>query len=218
MRHVAARREGAAGDTLTGARRPAGDAAQGALSREVGDGGEQLARVRVPGAGEEGLLGADLDQAAGVHDGDPIGEIGDHGQVVGHVEGAHAVGAGQLANGLEHVRLRGHVQRRGRLVEDDHLGPAGERHGDRHALLLAAGELMRVAAQEVAVAGQQHLGEHLRAPRLALCPGAAEVVRLEDLDELRADAQGRVERRRGVLRHVADEAAADAAQGAGAAP
>ena len=38
---------------------------------------------------------------------------------------------------------------------------------------------------------------------------------LEDLHELRADAQRRVERRGRVLRHVADEAAADAAQRGG---
>ena len=123
---VAARREGAAGDALAGARRPAGDAAQGVLAGEVGDGGQQLARVGMVGAGEELLLGADLDQAAGVHDGDAIGQVGDHRQVVGHVEGRDAVGARQLANRLEHVGLRGDVERRRGLVEDDHLGPVGE--------------------------------------------------------------------------------------------
>ena len=46
-RPVAARRERAARGPLARARRPTGDAAQGALAGDVGDGGEQLARVRV---------------------------------------------------------------------------------------------------------------------------------------------------------------------------
>ena len=75
------------------------------------------------------------------------------------------------------------------------LGRQAKRHGDRHALLLAAGELMRIAAQELLVAGQQHLGHHLLEARLALGLGGAEAVRLEDLHELQADAQGRVEGR-----------------------
>jgi hypothetical protein len=66
------------------------------------------------------------------------------------------------------VRLRGHVERGSRLVEDDQLGPIGQRHGDRHPLLLAARKLVRVATQEGTVGGQQHLGHHLCQTRLAI--------------------------------------------------
>jgi hypothetical protein len=38
------------------------------------------------------------------------------------------------------------------------------------------------------------------------------VVRLQDLGKLGTDAQGRVEGRRSILRHIADQPAADAAQ------
>ena len=119
---------------------------------------------------EELLLGADLDDAPRVHDGDAVGQVGDHGEVVGDVEGGDPVALGEVADRVEDVRLGGHVESRGRLVQDDHLGPVGERHGDRHALLLAARELMRVAAQEVAVGGQEHLGHHLGEALLALAP------------------------------------------------
>ena len=157
---------------------------------------------------EELVARADLDDLAGVHHGDAVGEVGDDREVVGDVERRDAVALREVADRVEDVRLGGHVERRGRLVEDDHLRAVGERHGDRHALLLAAGELVRVAAQEGRVGRQQDLGHHLGEPRLAVGGRRPEVVRLEDLHELRADAQGRVERGRGVLRHVADEAAA----------
>ena len=157
-------------------------------------------------------LGPISTRRPGVHHGDAVGQVGDHGEVVRDVQRRDAVRAGEVADRLEHVRLRGHVQRRGGLVQHDDARPVGHGHGDDHALLLAAGELVRVAAQEGPVAGQQHLGHHLLEARLALRLGVAEVVRLEDLHELVADAQRRVQRRRGVLRHVRDQAAPDAAQ------
>jgi hypothetical protein len=43
-----------------------------------------------------------------------------------------------LRQQFEDLALDGHVQRRGRLVGDQQLGLAGQRHGDHHALLLAA--------------------------------------------------------------------------------
>ena len=49
----------------------------------------------------------------------------------------------QLAEQVEDLRLDGDVERRGRLVGDQELGIAGERHGDHDALAHAAGELVR---------------------------------------------------------------------------
>jgi hypothetical protein len=45
---------------------------------------------------------------------------------------------------LQDLRLHGDVERRGRLVGDQQVGLVGERHGDHHALALAAGELVRI--------------------------------------------------------------------------
>ena len=50
------------------------------------------------------------------------------------------------------------VERRQRLVEQQHVRALGERAGQRHALALAAGELMRLArAEAVELDQRQHL-------------------------------------------------------------
>ena len=51
----------------------------------------------------------------------------------------------QLGDEVEDARLDGHVERRRRLVGDQEVGVAGERLGDHHPLLHAAGELVRIA-------------------------------------------------------------------------
>ena len=45
---------------------------------------------------------------------------------------------------LQDLRLHRDVERGGRLVGDQHLGPEGDRHGDQRALAHAAGKLMRI--------------------------------------------------------------------------
>ncbi len=51
------------------------------------------------------------------------------------------------AQQFEDLRLHGDVERGRRLVGDQQLRPVGERHGDHHALALAAGQLMRIGLQ-----------------------------------------------------------------------
>ena len=53
----------------------------------------------------------------------------------------------QLAHQIEDLRLDGDVERGGRLVGDQELGIAGERHRDHHALAHAAGELVRIVVE-----------------------------------------------------------------------
>ena len=50
---------------------------------------------------------------------------------------------------LQDLRLHHHVERSRRLVGQQHLGLAGERHRDRRALAHASGELVRVARDPV---------------------------------------------------------------------
>jgi len=45
---------------------------------------------------------------------------------------------------FEDLRLDRDVERGGRFVGDEQLRPAGQRHGDHHALAHAAGEAMRM--------------------------------------------------------------------------
>ena len=123
------------------------------------------------------------------------------------VEGTDPVGAAELGHRVEHHLLGGDVETGGRLVEDQHLGLGQERHRQGDALDLATRELVGVALEELVVVGQAHLGQPVaRAlqPRLR----GADAAQLEQLDDLLADPDARVERRCGVLRDVGDLLAA----------
>ena len=101
---------------------------------------------------------------------------------------------------LEDLRLHHHVQRGRRLVRDQDLRVAGERHRDRRPLAHAAGQLVRESAPPGSPGSRP-----TRADR-ALCARAAEPrrasVQLERLDDLRADRPHRVE---GVHRALEDD-------------
>ena len=195
--------EPAAVRARAGRRRPAGDAAQCAGLAQVRDRVEQRPRVGVRRRGEDGLAGAELGDLAGVHDGDPVGDVGDHREVVGDVERGDTVRAAQLPHGLQHHALRGDVETGGRLVEHQHLRLRQERHRQRDPLHLATGELVGVAAQELVVVGQADLGQAV-ARSLESRLGRAQAAELHQLDDLLADPDARVERRGRVLGHVGD--------------
>ncbi|KAG0772046.1 hypothetical protein G6F22_016013 [Rhizopus arrhizus] len=67
-----------------------------------------------------------------------------------HQRGA---GAGQFLDHAEHFGHQFRVQRRGRLVEQQHFRLQGQRAGNRHALLLAARQLAR---EGIGLVGQAH--------------------------------------------------------------
>ena len=69
--------------------------------------------------------------------------LGDHAHVMGDEDEGHAGLALQPEEEVEDLRLDGDVERRGRLVGDQELRVAGDRHGDHHALAHAAGKLVR---------------------------------------------------------------------------
>ncbi len=198
---------------LPGRRRAAGDADQRRGGRR-GAGSPAISR-RVYGcaAAAEELVGRpELDDPAGVHHGDAVRERADDGEVVADVERRDAVGGGQLAHGVEHVRLRRHVEAGRRLVEHDHARPAGEGHREADALLLAARELVRVAAQVRRRRRAARTSRIISATRSrSLAAARAEAVHLERLAQLRADPQRRVERGGRILRHVRDDPAAQRA-------
>ena len=95
-----------------------------------------------------------------------------------------AVSTAEHAYRLENVGLRGHVQPGRWLVQHDHPGPARERHRQADALLLASRQLVRITAQESAVAREQHLVEHLAEPLAPRSLVRAEAVRRQRLFEL----------------------------------
>ena len=118
-----------------------------------------------------GLLGL----AAGIHDDDALRHLGDDAEIVGdqHDRGVDLLL--QLAQQIEDLRLDGHVERGRRLVGDEQLGLAGERHRDHHPLPHAARQLVRVFAGAPLGFGDVDEAQHLdglgerRLVRQSLC-------------------------------------------------
>jgi hypothetical protein len=157
-------------------------------------------------AGDVGLL----DGAAGVHDDDAVGHLGDDPEVVGDEQDRHADLVLQLAHEVEDLRLDGHVERGGRLVGDQQLGVARQRHRDHHALAHPARHLVRVVLDALGGLGDadqvEHLGRLLHRLAVALL-----LVEHDRLGDLVADGVHRVEAGHRLLEDHRDLVAADAA-------
>ena len=147
-----------------------------------------------------------LDDAPGIHHGDLVGQARHHGEVVADPDQRGAGLAHQLLHFREDLRLDRHVQRGGRLVRNDQVGPVQHRNGNCHALAHAARELVRIGAQPLLRARDAHQPQ--RVARMAACFfGGDALVRLHRLDHLRVDPQHRVERGHRVLEDHRDAVA-----------
>ena len=87
-----------------------------------------------------------LEDAAGVHEPDAVGDFAREAHLVGDAHHRHAV-AGQAAHDGQHLADHLGIERAGRLVEQHRGRLHRERARDRHALLLAAGKLRRIRAR-----------------------------------------------------------------------
>ena len=120
--------------------------AEAGLRRQHGR--EQRPRIGVLGPCEElGRVGK-LDNAAEIHDGDARGDVLDDRQVVADEHVSEIEIAAQIREQVQDLRLHRDIERRGRLVADDDLGPHDEGAGDGDALALPAGQLARIAVHE----------------------------------------------------------------------
>ena len=164
------------------------------VGRHVGRGSDEVAGVGMRRVLEQLGGRALLDDSSGVHHRDLIGEVGDDREIVGDVQRSDLVRMTQLADRCQDVSLCADIEAGGRLVEDDHPWTAGECDREDDTLLLAARQLVGVAAQELARAGQRDLAHHFDDTFLAGCIAAAEVVELEDLCELLDNPQCRIQR------------------------
>ena len=106
-----------------------------------------------------------LDDAAGIHHGDAIAGLGNDAKVVADQHQRHAHLATHRADEIEDLRLDRDVERGRRLVGDQHVRLAGERHGDHHALILSAGKLVRVSRQAPRRRPECRRGRTAGAPR-----------------------------------------------------
>ena len=175
-------------------------------------GREQHLRVVVLRLREDARDRPLLDHLAGAHDVDAVGEAADDAEVVGDEDHRHAEPRLQALQKLQDLRLDGHVERGRRLVGDQDVGIVGERHGDHHALPLAAGKLVRIgvdaplrAAGSAPAAGAR---SPARAPPCRLRPPMLD----QRLGDLVADPVERIERGHRLLEDHGDLGAADAVQ------
>ena len=142
----AARPELAARRRLDQRRRRALDRVQpvGLRPVEPRDRAEQAPRVGHLRVVEELARLGLLDDPAGVHDDDLVGDVGDDAEIVRDQDHRRVELVLQAADQLDDLRLDRHVERGRRLVGDQHVRVAGERHRDHRPLAHAARELVRV--------------------------------------------------------------------------
>ena len=84
---------------------------------------------------------------AAVHHHDPISDIGDDANVMGHDDDAQIAFPAQPFQQIKDLRLDRHIQRGCRLIRDDQIGIARKGQRDDHPLTHAARELVRIGAQ-----------------------------------------------------------------------
>ncbi|MCY1295760.1 hypothetical protein D9M70_451170 [compost metagenome] len=154
---------------------------------------------------------AHLHQHALLHHRHAIRDLGHHAEVMGHEHHAHALLGLDAADQVQDLCLRGHVERGGRLVGDQQRRFERERHGDHHALALAARQAERIGMHQRGRIGQadelQQL-EHAARTRLARIG----VVHAHDLGDLVAHGHHRVQRGQRLLEHHGHVLAAHAEQ------
>ncbi len=156
-------------------------------------------------------VGATLDDEALLHHRDLVGHAPDNAEVMGDEQDGHAVARLQVAQQRQYLRLHGHVERGGRLVGDQQVGPVGQGHGDHHALALAARQFMRIGGHSAFGVLQPDLAQQLQHPRAALFAGG-HAVNGEDFADLLLDPVQRIERGHRLLEDHADARAAQGAQ------
>ena len=185
--------------------------AVGARPVEAHDRAEQAPGVGVLGVVEDLLEGSGLDHPAGVHHHHPVGDVGDDAEVVGDQDHREPALLVELLEQAEDLRLDRHVERRGRLVGDQHRRLEREAHGDHRALAHAARELVRVVVDPLLGAGNPDRLEQLDRALAGLGLGDV-AVGADLLGDLVADLVDRVHRGHRVLEDHRQLLAADLAQ------
>ena len=149
---------------------------------------------------------AGLDDLARPHHDDPVGQPAHDPEVVAdHQHGRPPVA--QRAQPVDDDPLHLGVERGGRLVGHDQLGPDSEGGGDERPLAQPARQLARAGAEPSLRVGHAHLGERLQGP-LPPLTGREAGVQPERVVDLPADRAERVERDERVLQHQAHPGAA----------
>ena len=129
-------------------------------------------RQQAPGVGVDGVLkdllgGARFQQVAQMQHTDAVGDVLDHGQVVGDEQVSRAGLLLDILHQVDHLCLNGHIQCRDALIRNNELGVHDQGAGNAHALALTAGELVGIALG--VLRGKADLGKDLFHLFAALC-------------------------------------------------
>ena len=151
------------------------------------------------GPDEDVERGALLDDAAILDDGDTVAGVLDDGDLMRVEQDGDAELAIDAAEEIEDRARRLRIERRGRLVAEQHLRFRGQRPRDADALLLAAGKLRRIARALIGEADELQQRQHLARDR-----GPVEA---RDLERQRDILEGGARRQQvEMLEHHADRA------------
>src|SRR5688500_15136777 len=151
-----------------------------------------------------------LDDVAGVHDLYAVRHAGDHAHRVSNHDYAGVALTLKSAHQVQDLRLNCDVERGRRLIGDDELRVAAQRHRDHDALAHAAGELMRVLVQPLLRIRNADQFEEIDRPCSGLILVHAEV-KLNRFAQLAGDGEDRIEGGHRVLEDHRDLFAADLA-------
>src|SRR6266571_736815 len=108
------------------------------------DRGDEQLRVRMQRLLENLVRRSDLDDAARVHDGNPVADFRKHGEIMRNDDEGGAHRSSDSLDQLQNLRLDGDIHRAGRLIHDDDFRIVRQGNRDDHALAHPAGELVRI--------------------------------------------------------------------------
>src|SRR4051794_17658871 len=145
---------------------------------------------------EEGGAGRYLDDPAPAHHHDPVGDVIDHGKIVGDEQVCQPQLLLQVLQQVEDLGLDRNVERRHRLVADQKVRAQGQRPGDADALALPAGEAVRVTLE---VAHVQPHEVHQFLDQRAAVLAVADVMDDQRFGDDVEHGHARVQRAEGVL-------------------
>ena len=165
------------------------------------------------GFAKERVDRGDFHHTARVHHSDAIRELGQHREIVGDVHHRHAQAAAKRREEVDDLFLGSDIEPGGRLVQHHQGGVAAKRHRNAHALLLAAGKLMRIPFQHAIGFGQAHLLEQIPHSPPRRFPRDRGVVVGQDFDHEVADPAGGIEGGGRIMGNEADAPAAQCGEG-----
>lgn len=172
---------------------------------------EKALRIGMLRREKDVLCGTLFNDAPSVHDGDAMGDLGDHTEVVSNKQEGQFHFAAELVEQFEDLFLNGDIESGGGLVGDEQFGIGGESHGNHDALAKSAGKLMRQLPGADIGLGNGGSFEGSVNATLQVRTRDMRFVGANSFLNLRANAHDGIQRGHRLLKNHGDLAAADGA-------